>query len=362
MSVNVKSTPSKHQVTDPHGIVIGQGDFQYRVNMHWNQISSNQLPVENCHDLAFDSQGRIIMVSDHPQNNIIIYNKDGKLIDAWGGQFPGAHSVKVNHENGEDFLYVVDCGWVINRLWTPSNGLDRVVPQAGFIAKLTLTGQLIFTISHPQTIGVYRPDQPFRPTDIAIADNGDIYVTDGYGSDYVLQYDCNGKYIRHWGGHDNSDERLNLANTHGIGIDKRQSVKSVSSDNSQHLIISSRADNTLKQYSLTGDYLDTIDVAGAYIGGPVFHGDHFFAPVCWSHIDGHNADNSGFISVFDINNKVISNLGGTAPEYIDNVLQPMQTTWDVFKHCHGLCIDNDENIYVGQWNAQQTYPIQLIRI
>ncbi|MEZ9237370.1 6-bladed beta-propeller [Shewanella sp. 10N.286.52.A9] len=346
---------------DPHGLIIGQGEFTYRVNTQWNKMTASQLPIENCHDLAFDSQGRIIMVSDHPQNNIIIYNKDGKLIDAWGGQFPGAHAIKINHENGEDFLYVVDCGWVINRQWTPTNGLERVIPQTGFIAKLTLTGQVVYTISHPQTIGVYQPNQAFRPTDIAIADNGDLYITDGYGSDYVLQYDSNGQFIRYWGGHDNLDTRLNLQNTHGIAIDKRL-VSSSHTDASPTLLISSRAEHALKQYSLSGDYLNTISVPGAYIGGPVFKGEHFFAPVCWSHINGTNADNSGFISVFDKHNQVVANLGGAQPEYVNGELQPMHTSWDVFRHCHGLCIDDDDNIYVGQWNANQSFPIQLVRV
>ena len=30
--------------------------------------------------------------------------------------------------------------------------------------------------------------------------NGDIYVADGYGKDFVIQYDYKGNYIRHFGG------------------------------------------------------------------------------------------------------------------------------------------------------------------
>ena len=33
----------------------------------------------------------------------------------------------------------------------------------------------------------------------------------------------------------------------------------------------------------------------------------------------------------------------------------------VFKHCHDVCIDGDENVYVCQWNADKTYPIKLHR-
>ncbi|KXI28802.1 NHL repeat-containing protein [Paraglaciecola hydrolytica] len=346
---------------DPHGMIVGDGDFCYRVDAHWGQLDPTKVPVENCHGLDMDSQGRIIMVTDNTRNNIIIYNQDGKLLEAFGSEFPGGHALKVVHENGEDFLYVVDSGWVLNRHWDGhstdqwDSPFNRVVAQAGFIAKLSMNGRLIFTIGHPQTIGVYRPDQPFRPTDIAIAPNGDLYVTDGYGSDYLLQYDSQGRFIRHWGGHDNQDTSLNLVNTHGIGIDLRL-------DKEPKLIVSSRGERCLKQFSLSGDYLGTISAAGAYIGGPIFKGEHFYAPVCWSHIDGKNQHDSGFISIFDANNQVVANLGGTQPEYIDGVLQDMHSTWDVFNHCHGLCIDNDDNLYVGQWNAKQSYPMKLVRI
>lgn len=346
---------------NPHGLIIGTGDFRYQVDAQWGQLDPKFTPVENCHDFDIDSKGRILMVTDHPQNNVIIYDQNGKLLEVWGTQFPGAHAIKVVEENGEDFIYLVDSGWIVNRNWDGKTTADwdspfnKVIPQAGCVAKLTIDGRVLFTIGHPQTIGIYQPDQPFRPTDIAIAPNGDIYVTDGYGSDYLLQYDSQGRYIRHWGGHDNENTQLNLVNTHGIELDIRQ-------PNDPHLIVSSRAENSLKLFSLDGTYRSTIETPGAYIGGPVFKGNYFYAPVCWSHIDGTNADDSGFISIFDKNNQIVANLGADQPEYIDEVLQPMVTSWNVFNHCHGLCVDDDGNIYLGQWNANNSYPMKLEKI
>ena len=345
---------------DPHGMIFGQGKFTYRVNAHWGRLDPNQTPVENCHGLDIDAKGRVVMITDDPRNNIVIYNRDGKLLDTFSTHMPGGHSVKIVNENGEDFMYLVDSGWVKNRLWDGhsteawDSPYNRVVAQSGFIAKLDMSGRLLFSIGHPQTYGVYRPDQPFRPTDIAISEKGDLYVTDGYGSDFLLQYNSQGQFIRRWGGHDNSDPNYNLSNTHGIGIDTRSGAP--------ELIVSSRGAQCLKRFSMTGEYLGTIDANGAYIGGPIFKGEHFYAPVCWSHIEGKNQDDSGFISVFDKHNRVVANLGGTAPEYINGQLQPMQSTWDVFNHCHGLCVDEDENLYIGQWNANQSYPMKLERI
>ncbi|WP_438938509.1 6-bladed beta-propeller [Algibacillus agarilyticus] len=347
--------PSPKAGRHAHGQIVGHGDFKYKVNYNWGNLDPNQVPVENTHGLAIDSQGRIILVTDSDVNNFIIYNKDGKLIDAWGAQHPGAHSVKVVNENGEDFIYIVDCGWVLDRNRKSDAWKGKWYRQNGFISKLTIDGKLVYTIGHPQTIGIYAPNQKFQPTDIAIAPNGDLYVTDGYGSDFIIQYNHNGQYIRHWGGWNNQDKNLNLSNTHGVGVDLRDKTN-------PHLIVSSRAERSLKRFSLDGQFLSNIDLPGAYVGGPIFKGDHFYAPVCWSHINGKQAANSGFITILDKNNTVVSNPGGTKPEYIDGKLQPMQSAFDVFNHCHAVCVDDDENLYVGQWNANKAYPIKLVRV
>lgn len=337
-----------------HNKIVGHGDFTYRVNYQWGNLDPQQVPVENCHGLDIDSKGRIIMFTDSDVNNFVIYNKDGKLLDAWGTQYPGAHSVKLSRENGEDFLYVVDCGWVLDRNRPDNKWENKWYRQNGFLAKLTLDGKLVFTIGHPVTMGIYDMDMRFQPTDITIAPNGDVYVTDGYGSDYVIQYDSNGRYIRHWGGWHNSDKSLNLNNTHGIGVDTRNAAQPI-------LLVSSRGEQAIKQYSLEGKLIGKIDFPGAYVGGPIFKGEHFYAPVCWSHVDGKQAPNSGFISIVDGNNRVISNPGGTEPQYENGRLMPMESTYDVFNHCHTVCVDDDDNLYVGQWNANQTYPIKLER-
>jgi hypothetical protein len=59
------------------------------------------------------------------------------------------------------------------------------------------------------------------PTETAVAPNGDIYVADGYGSDYIIQYNSKGQYIRHFGGKHNANPEHNLVNAHGVSIDLR---------------------------------------------------------------------------------------------------------------------------------------------
>jgi hypothetical protein len=76
----------------------------------------------------------------------------------------------------------------------------------------------------------------------------------------------------------------------------------------------------------------------------------------------NQTDNSGFVTILDKNDKVISNPGGTAPNYLNGELQLMVQAVPLFKHCHDVCIDDDKNIYVCQWNAGKTYPIKLERV
>ena len=58
--------------------------------------------------MVLDKKNRIFMTTTHPKNNILIYDRRGKILDAWGKEFPGAHGLTLNNEGGEEFLYITD--------------------------------------------------------------------------------------------------------------------------------------------------------------------------------------------------------------------------------------------------------------
>ena len=49
---------------------------------------------------------------------------------------------------------------------------------------------------------------------------------------------------------------------------------------------------------------------------------------------------TGFVTIME-GDKVISNPGGTAPEYVDGKLQPMYQDSQIFNHGHDVCVDED---------------------
>lgn len=334
----------------PGDTIIGHGDYKYKVVKDWAQISVERNPLLNCHEMVMDSKGRLVMLGDHTNNNVLVFDKSGKLLDYWGTQYPGGHGLTLSKEGEEDFLFIADCGWFIDR-----NG--KWQKQAGQVFKTDLNGRLLFNLGDPHTIGVYKEDELFMPTETTVGPNGDIYVADGYGSDYILQYDHKGKFIRKFGGHHNENKSWNLNNAHGITVDYRNK-------NNPVLLCTSRAENAFKYFTLDGRYIKTVEIPGAFVCRAVLDGNNLYAGVCWSTTrEGVKyVKDTGFVTILEGDN-VVSNPGGTAPEYVDGKLQQVyQSEQKIFNHGHDVCVDEDKNLYVCQWNAAHTPPVKLERV
>jgi hypothetical protein len=123
------------------------------------------------------------------------------------------------------------------------------------------------------------------------------------------------------------------------------------------LIVTSRQQNAFKRYDLAGKYLETIDLKGAWVCRPVIKGDYLYAAVLQS--NNNQWKQSGFVTILDKNNKVVSNLAGSTPQYNGGQIEEMYQTIKAFQYPHDVLIDDEENMYVAQWNSGKTYPIKL---
>ncbi|MEM9929011.1 MAG: peptidylglycine monooxygenase [Bacteroidota bacterium] len=342
----------KHLLPDDG--IIGHGEFRYKVHKDWAQVNRYQTFITNCHEMVMDKQGRLIMIGDDPRNNVIVFDKSGKVLETWGTIYPGGHGLTLNNEGGEDFLYIAESGYI-----PTGTGVKR---QSGYVTKTKIDGTLLLMIGHPATVGAYTPDMFFQPTETAVGPNGDIYVADGYGANYILQYNANGEFIRKWGGKGNADPNYNLSNAHGIALDNRDPAN-------PKLIVTSRAERAFKYFTLDGKWLKTVHLNNLQPCRPVIDGKNVYAGVCWSHNFGEaNVPKpwlvqTGFTMVMDEHDRVVSCPGGEAPVYKDGKLQHVaQDAAKTFYHGHDVCIDEDKNVYVCQWNGELTPPVKLERI
>lgn len=316
----------------PDEVILGHNNKRYKIDTQWSKINAAQYPVKDCHEMVQDKLGRIILLTNETKNNVIIYDKSGKLIKTWGTEYPGAHGLTLLNENGEDALFICD------------NNRHQVI-------KTTIDGRVLLTLDYPKETGQYTKAEEYIPTETIIAPNGDIYVADGYGKDFIIQYDAKGNYIRHFGGKGDGDQFL--LNAHGICIDNRNKDKPC-------LVVTSRMQNAFKRFTMEGIYIDTIPLPGAWVCRPVIKGDYLYAAVLQT--NARQWDKSGFVIVLDKNYKVVSNIGGNLPAYNNNIPEEMYQTIKVFQYPHDVCVDDEENLYVAQWNSGQVYPYKLMPV
>ncbi|GAA4235545.1 peptidylglycine monooxygenase-like protein [Postechiella marina] len=317
--------------------ILGHGEFKYKLEKAWGNLNPKNHPVKNCHEMVMDAKKRLFMLTDHPKNNMLIYDKSGKLLNSWTLNLKGAHGLTIHDENGTEFLYITDA----------SNG--RVL-------KTTLNGNIVFEFSNPKAIGIYKASQNYKPTETAIAPNGDIYIADGYGSQFILQYNSKGEFIRKFGG-DSFLQPNKFKQAHGVAIDNRD-------PNNPTLLCSARIKNEFKRFTLDGKYLESYYIPGAYVSRPVIDDDMLYSGVCFGMTKGnYNMQmNQGFVTILNKENKVVSNPGGSKPKYKKGALDIILQDKPIFKHCHDVCVDDDKNLYICQWNAGGIYPYKLHRI
>ncbi len=317
--------------------IIGHGDYKYRVEKGWGNLNPKVHPVNNCHEMVMDTKKHLFMLTDHPKNNILIYDKSGKLVDSWTLNLKSAHGLTLHDENGKEFLYITDSG-------------------SGRVLKTTLRGEIVMEIINPQINNVYTKYQAFHPTETAIGPTGDIYVADGYGSQFIIQYNSKGEFIRKFGGSSflKTDK---FKQVHGVAIDNRDPSNIT-------LICSARIKNAFKRFTLDGTYIESYYIPGAFVSRPVIDGENIYSGVCFGMEKGnYNMQmNKGFITILDKNNKVVSNPGGSKPRYKKGKLDLILQESPVFNHCHDVCVDDDKNLYVCQWNAGGVYPYKLHRV
>lgn len=303
--------------------IVGHGDFRYRVDRDWGDLDPARHPVMHCHEMVLDSRERLVCSTVAPGFDALLYSKDGKMLDGWRHGMTEPHGLSLAGE-GEDQTY-----------WITDSADGRVL-------NLDLDGRLIRELTVPAD--QIPAGQSFKPTETAVAANGDIYVADGYGTNLIFHFDDKGQLQHVFGGPDHFDC------CHGIVVDDR--------GERPQLLITSRAKQNFQRWSLDGHHLGTRELPGLQICRPVIAGEQtLFAVIVtqsWWHYDG-------MVAVLDKDFNVVSLPGGTAPtdQQDFTAVRPVDRA---FMNPHDVCVDDDGDLYVPQWYSGRSYPIRLRRV
>ena len=133
---------TKDLFAKPKGPIYGHNNMRYTMDNNWGVLNRDVNPVNDCHEMVQDAKGRILLLTNETKNNVLVYDKSGKLLDAWGHNFPGAHGLTLADENGSQFLFITD------------NNRHQVY-------KTTLDGKVLMTIDCPTETGLYKKIEEF---------------------------------------------------------------------------------------------------------------------------------------------------------------------------------------------------------
>ncbi|MEX1113999.1 MAG: hypothetical protein WEB53_02040 [Akkermansiaceae bacterium] len=318
-------------------VIVGHGTHRYRVEKNWSKADHGKVPLENCHEMIQAPDGRLFLVTDHPKNNVLTYQTDGTLLGHWTLGSRTAHGLTLGREGDHDFLLIT--------------------LTEGKVVKTTLDGEVLLEIDPPHKTTAYNAAMPYAPTETAIGPNGDIYVIDGYGSQFILRHNKEGKFLGKFGGKSSMPEKPGtFLQAHGIALDTRGPEPL--------LVCTARIRNELAWFTLDGQHKHTQYYPGAYLSRPVIRGENLYSAVCFGfrENDYRMWTGRGFIVILDKDNKVISCPGGEAPHYKNGTLMPLMKQGDLVHNGHDVCVDSEENLYLCQWNAGKVPPSKMHRL
>ncbi len=167
----------------------------YEVDPSWPQRPAH-CKWADVPGIAVDTKDQVwVFTRTNPP--VQVYTASGKFVRAWGEDIVGrAHHIKIDHGGN---VWVSDIGLHIVRKCTPE-------------------GKVLLTLGTPGEKGEDAKHLNL-PTDMAVAPNGDIFVSDGYGNARVVQFDKNGKFIKAWGSLGTGAQNFSIP--HAIEIDSK---------------------------------------------------------------------------------------------------------------------------------------------
>ena len=146
---------------------------------HWGDLPAGMSLVETP-GVSVAADDTVYLLTRNPANPVIVLDAGGAFQRTFGaGTFTNRTHAILAADDG--FIYCADDGSHTITKWTPA-------------------GELLLTIGRPHEPAPRFSGEPFnRPTDIAIAEDGAIFISDGYGNARVHKYSPSGEHLLSWG-------------------------------------------------------------------------------------------------------------------------------------------------------------------
>lgn len=220
----------------------------YRLVEDWTQLPGNRQmgrvggvtmdpdgqhvwAVIRCDSSAPERFGNECLDSD--LDPVVKFGPDGHVVDSFGGgMFIWPHGIDVDQDGN---VWVTDA---VSESRTPEGSRGHQV------IKFSPAGTVLMTLGTPGKPGVGR-NSFNAPSDVVVADNGDIFVADGHGDDTnnrVVKFSADGTYIKEWG-------------KTGYAPGEFRTLHAIALDSEGRVFVGDRSNNRIQIFDQEGEFL-----------------------------------------------------------------------------------------------------------
>jgi hypothetical protein len=285
-------------------------EFSYSNTPDFFEQNPGGKPIGACHGgTVIDKAGNIYITTD-TERGILVFSPEGRFLRAFGPT--RIHGLELRDEKGEEYIY-------------------GARPSDHEVLKLRLDGTIEWTIHYPPVAGIYKDENGFKPCAVTVGPDGSIYVADGYGSNFVLKFDPDRKFVKAFGGPGAEEGKFNTC--HGIALDTRQ--------DKPLLLICDRNNNRVEYWDLDGNFVKVIQKDLRMPAAVYIRGDDAVFP-----------ELQGRVTVLDKDGKIVAQVGDNpdAKQRANYGLPPDQWKEGICNSPHGAAIDKDGNLIVTEWS------------
>lgn len=299
-------------------LVVSAASLEYTPVAGWPMLPEGREKIGDMHgDVAVSSKGEVYVSVQDPQAGLQVFAPDGRFLRAVPDAPPDFHGFVIRTQPDGEFIFGA-----------------RLRGQS--VVKMTLDGRVVMTIpasAIPDEFKVRnaRSGQlALLLTGVDVAPNGDLYVTDGYASDYVHRFDRTGKYLASFGGR---TAPYNFNTLHKLAIDTRFQPA--------RLIACDRANNRVVHLSLNGEFLGVVASDLLLPAAVALYGDYAVV-----------GELKGRVTILDKAGQVVTRLGANADTGVGtNQVKPDQWRTGVFVSPHGVASDARGDLFVSEFSA-----------
>jgi streptogramin lyase len=209
----------------------------YRTVEHWYHLPEGRT-MGSTSGVAVAKDGHIWVAERCGVNScrgskldpIMEFDSSGKLLRNWGsGIFDFPHGLTIDKDGNI---------WV-----TDGRGFEG---KGHTVWKFSPDGKVLMTLGKPGVAGD-GPDTFNEPNAVAVAPNGDIFVSDGHSTGRnnarVIKFTKDGKFIKQWGGHGNGPGQFEMPHT-------------LAFDSKGRLFVGDRGNNRIQIFDQDGKFLE----------------------------------------------------------------------------------------------------------